>query len=797
MKSILILCSCLAVSFGFSQNLPFINPANIHGTAEMCVYGSSTPFTNLGITDIDLDSVSIISVESSNSAVIDPSNVSWNYANTTPDGTSYFSISTFAASAGTAILTLEVSDQVDTVMLTLPVITAITPTTPTWTTSLIELCSNQGMVDLSTYLVGGGQGGSFYDNGMEMTFDNGLFNTNDSPYTPEEVRELSFESYGTCYLNSQVDIVFHESPTVNTTQTSTLCNQSTGTATALISGGATPYGMMIWSSGQQNTTSATNLAAGQYSFSVTDANSCTVSKYFTINTSGITATAAVQNANCFGSATGGISLAPSGMLAPVSALWSSGHSSLNLSGVPAGNYTVQLTDAAGCILTRTYTITQPEELIAESYVNIYPTCGVSDGELSADAYGGVSPYTYAWSNGDAGQVTSATLPWGIYSLTATDANGCIAVKTTYLSEDGSAEISGDVTGANCGTSEASIDVTPYYIPFGNTVSSISWSNGAQTEDIFNVPPALYICTLVISSNCTTIKGWDIPVVKPLQNPICVVTVDDSTTTNLVVWERTQPTGIAYYNIYRETSVQGNYALIDTVHADGITLFNDVVASPLSRAWRYKISAVNACGVEGPLSAPHQTIHLDVLDNSGTSVTINWNAYEGTAFSSYFISRYTTANGWEEIAEVPATQLSYTDGTAFSTPGLDYMVEMQLDEYCTALVYRTSDFNSSRSNKDKGNFLPGHGTGDSDNGLDEAYLSSVTIYPNPATATVTIKQESSEELMIEIRSVEGQLIKAVTTTQLSETIDISSLADGIYFITTGLNNSTQITRIIKQ
>jgi hypothetical protein len=577
------------------------------------------------------------------------------------------------------------------------------------------------------------------------------------------------------------------------TQTATACGQSTGTATALISGGATPYALTQWSSGPQNTTSVNNLGAGQYSFLVTDANTCSVTEFFDITSTTATATGTVTNVDCHGAATGGIAITTSGLTAPITALWSSGHSTISLAQVPAGNYTVNLWDANGCAVTKTFTITEPDVLVSDASA-IFPTCQQADGSMQVDqTTGGTGAYSYAWSNGATG-TTASNIPFGIYSLTTTDGNNCTAINTLYVSEQGSADLYGSVTPTTCGGNDGAINVSPN-APAGETVTSILWSNGAVTEDILNLVPATYTCTLVTSNNCTAVKGWDIPAVEPLRNDICVVTVDSATTTNLVVWERVQTTGIAYYKIYRESAVQGVFALIDTVEATNLSLFNDVVASPLTRSWRYKISAVNTCGLEGPLSAAHQTIHLDVLDN-GSDVTINWNAYIGAAFSTYTVSRYTDLNGWEVVATVPATQLTYTDNMPYTTSGLDYMVEINLDQTCTAVVWRAQDFNSSRSNKDKGQFAAGNGTGDSNNGLDEHYLSTVQVSPNPTNGLLNILQTESRAVEIQVRSLDGQLMQTHTVASLHDQLDLGAYASGMYFITLRMNQTQQTLRIIK-
>lgn len=775
--------------FRLSNNIPHLDQNSLDQTPFLCEGQSNTVFGNFGIIDENIDVVTILNIFSSDVSIIDPANAGFTLL---ADNT--FSLFATADIPGLVTLSIEVTDGIDTIILTLPEITVTSSNPPVYNVAAIDICSGQGDINLYDFV--SILGGTFYDNLLEITFPDGIYDSDNSPLADEDEQILSY-SYddGVCFYTIDVPITYHISPDVNITQTPTVCNGNSGTASALVSGGAIPYLLSQWSSGEQNVTNVNSLAAGQYSYTLIDANNCTVNKYFEIVTSGTDATAAITNVSCNGQANGAITLTTVGLTAPLTVIWSSGHSTLNLSGVPAGNYTVNITDATGCSLSKTFVITEPEPL-ATQVIETFSDCQASTGAIDVDVTsGGTAPYTYAWSNGDTGPNTS-NLPWGIYSLTTTDANNCITVNTVYISELGGGFIYGTVTGTNCGAATGAIDTYPD-IPVGETVTAIDWSNGANTEDITDLLADVYICTLSLSNNCHAIKGWDLPVVKPLRNDICVVTVDSATTTNLVVWEPVQPVGISYYKIYRETSIQGEYALIDTVQATNLSLFNDVVASPLSRSWRYKISAVNACEVEGPLSAAHQTIHLDVIDNSGVNVTVNWNAYEGAAFSNYIVSRYTDANGWEVVATVPTTQFSYTDNTPITTLGLDYMVEIQLDATCTAVVWRAQDFNSARSNKEKGQFSTGNGTGDSNNGIDELYLDGITVAPNPTDGMLTISQLDARKMNMEVRSIDGQLLHSSTISALETQFDLNDYSKGIYFITFNLNAVRQTIRIVKQ
>lgn len=775
--------------FRLSNNIPHLDQNSLDQTPFLCEGQSNTAFGSFGIIDENIDAVTILNIFSSDVSIIDPVNAGF-----TQVGANSFSLYATADIPGLVTLSIEVTDGIDTIILTLPEITVTSSNPPVYNTSNIDLCSGQGEINLNDYV--SLPGGTFYENLLEIGFPNGIFDSDNSPVAAETAYTLTYDyNDGVCFYNIDVPFTYHVSPDVNITQTPTTCNGNSGTASALVSGGAIPYLLSQWSSGEQNTNNVSNLPAGQFSYTLVDANNCVVNSFFEIVTSGTDATAVITDVACNGQSNGAITLTPVGLIAPLTVIWSSGHSTLNLTAVPAGNYTVNITDATGCSLSKTFTITEPEPLVTE-VLETFSACQAATGSIDVDiTTGGTLPYSYAWSNGDTGPTTS-NLAWGIYSLTTTDGNNCTTVNTVYMSELGSGTIYGTVTGTDCGAATGAID-TYLDIPVGETITAIDWSNGETTEDIAGLLPNQYICTLSVSNNCHAIRGWDIPVVKPLRNDICVVTVDSATTTNLVVWEPVQPVGISYYKIYRETSIQGEYALIDTVQATNLSLFNDVVASPLSRSWRYKISAVNACEVEGPISAAHQTIHLDVIDNGGTDVTVNWNAYEGAAFSNYIVSRYTDVNGWEVVATVPTTQFSYNDIMPISTPGLDYMVEFELDATCTAVVWRAQDFNSARSNKEKGQFSTGNGTGDSNNGIDEMYLDGITVAPNPTDGMLTISQLDARKLEMEVRSVDGQLLHKGTISSLETQFDMNGYSKGIYFITFNLNAVRQTIRIVKQ
>jgi len=213
--------------------------------------------------------------------------------------------------------------------------------------------------------------------------------------------------------------------------TNVLCfGDSTGSIIEIATGGAGGF-TYTWSPSVSTTSSANNLQAGAYSSTVTDANGCSTSQHATITQpAALTATVADQNERCFGSSTGYIILASGGGVTPYSYNWTSGvsttDSALNLT---AGNYRVTLTDANGCTLIKSASITQPDSAVFVSAIATPVLCyGQTTGTITIEAGGGTPGYSYAISN--AGNVTTSAnnlfnnLAPATYEVIATDQNQC-------------------------------------------------------------------------------------------------------------------------------------------------------------------------------------------------------------------------------------------------------------------------------------------------------------------------------------------------------------------------------------
>ncbi|MES2590230.1 MAG: T9SS type A sorting domain-containing protein, partial [Bacteroidota bacterium] len=609
----------------------------------------------------------------------------------------------------------------------------------------------------------------------------------------------AFEN-GCSSIRTPIDIIVNGKPVIAIASTNSDCGNNNGTASAIISQGTAPY-EYYWSDGTQNQFNISNLIPGAYYFNVTDAKGCKSMAVTEVNPSSITMIPTVVNPSCFGANNGSISLSISGLTENVNYMWNTGHQSTSISNLLAGTYEVMMTTESGCELSSSFVLTQPD-LIETTLGEIKPSCGINNGQLFVTATnGGNAPYIHSWSNGQFG-INNINLTFGVYTLTTTDQSGCQAQSTVFLSENNSPIVEGLVTETSCNQNNGAIDldVTPIN---GDLIQTIIWSNGQSTEDISNLATGSYVSFIRSQNNCVAVNGWNVAIVKPFLQEICIVSVDSVTTTNLVIWEKVQTSDVSHYNIYRESNQVDEYQLIDTVRFNNLSVFNDVVASPLARSWRYKIAAVDQCGTIGPLSTPHKTLHLNTFDLGLAGVQVTWDEYEGTAFSSYNLWRYTDEFGWEDIATLPPSSLTFNDPSSFGAPGLDYMVEIALDVPCTATVWRAQDFNRSRSNREKGSFSPGQGDDSYSNNSITEYkngLISVSIFPNPFDEKVNLEINGinylQDGLNIQVYDVNGKLIEENTYYEEVNSINFSTLEDGVYFIKAKINEELKTIKLIK-
>jgi trimeric autotransporter adhesin len=223
------------------------------------------------------------------------------------------------------------------------------------------------------------------------------------------------------------------------------CGQPTGEVTATFAGGtvAGQHSVSWNSTPPQNTATATGLMPGEYTVTVTDDNGCeatatvTVTSTPTFTVSITDQSDALCNGDCNGTAT---AEAGNDAVLPVSFSWNTtpAQTDATAAGLCAGTYVVTVTDDAGCMATTSVTIAEPQAIdITASAANSI-ICEGQQTQLSVSVDGGTAPLSYEWSSvpSDASLTIDAISPEvspqeeTIYTVTVTDANGCVSAPSS-------------------------------------------------------------------------------------------------------------------------------------------------------------------------------------------------------------------------------------------------------------------------------------------------------------------------------------------------------------------------------
>lgn len=340
------------------------------------------------------------------------------------------------------------------------------------------------------------------------------------------------------------------------------CNTG-GSAEAMGSGGMGSLSY-LWSNSETNDT-ISNVPSGNYSVTVTDANSCSVSTSVfisqaltpyvdlgadttttcanlvldagagystylwsdnstgqTLTTSGAgTYAVTVTDANgCDASSTivvtaatppavdlGADTMACAGFTLDagsgyVSYLWNDASTGQTLNASAAGTYAVTVVDANACEGTDDIVISLSDLGLTLSYSGI-PCMGDTTGSVSADAIGGTQPYTYLWSNNQTTNPISG-LGAGTYSVTVTDNMACTVEASTTLNEPATLLQTGhSSTDATCSTCpDGSATVSA---TGGGAPYGYFWENGNDTDSRNDLLPGTYTVTVTDANGCQMVE----------------------------------------------------------------------------------------------------------------------------------------------------------------------------------------------------------------------------------------------------------------------------------------------------
>ncbi|MEM6394915.1 MAG: choice-of-anchor L domain-containing protein [Bacteroidota bacterium] len=212
----------------------------------------------------------------------------------------------------------------------------------------------------------------------------------------------------------------------------TCFGQNSGSISTTVNIGLAPLNYQWSGPVVPNGSDASNLPAGVYELTVTDARNCQYDTSFTITQpTEISVVSEIEDVNCAGQSSGTISLTTSGGVGPYTYEWSDESNDEDRTDISAGNYNLLLTDANGCIYEQNFLV--GEEPAIELTFDVTPVdCpDASTGSLTTSIENGQGPFVFDWSNGG-DEPDQDGLPAGRYELEVIDANGCATTSVVEI-----------------------------------------------------------------------------------------------------------------------------------------------------------------------------------------------------------------------------------------------------------------------------------------------------------------------------------------------------------------------------
>lgn len=340
------------------------------------------------------------------------------------------------------------------------------------------------------------------------------------------------------------------------------------------------------------------------------------------------------------------------------------------------------------------------------------------------------------------------------------------------------------------------------VPTGATITG---GNGADSIQVSVTALAGGTNTISVYGTNTCGNGAASNTLLTVNTPegpqICMVTVDDSSTHNIIYWDKTPILHADSFRIYRE-DVTNIYTRIGTVHYNSLSEYHDYdsVANPNVTTKRYKISSVDSCGNESALSPYHNTIYI--TDNGvGQFSWAQLYTIEGgpNPVNNYVLMVDSTNTGnWVQIASTAGTQQNINDiHYANYASVANWRVETVWGISCTS-TFKVINNNGTQAAvvKSKSNITNNRMA----TGVKNNLTGNLSVYPNPTTGNVNVEFKGiNGQTTIVVMSVLGQEVynKTISNPAGRYTIDLSANESGTYIVRIVTEKGVSTQRIIKQ
>ena len=210
---------------------------------------------------------------------------------------------------------------------------------------------------------------------------------------------------------------------------------------------------------------------------------------------------------------------------PYEVSWSNFAKGLFLDNLSGGDYEITVKDSKECIKKLTINIPEPIVFKIDPIVNNISCFGAKDGSIKLNFVGGLAPISFAWADNATAGTDRNNLGPGTYTVNISDGKPCFITQTFIILEPQELVVTTNIKNAfNC--DDANSGSINLLVAGGSTPFSYSWSNGATTEDLINIPAGNYLVKVTDTNGCS----------KTVQNvinrqPPIVIAVNTKTVAN--------------------------------------------------------------------------------------------------------------------------------------------------------------------------------------------------------------------------------------------------------------------------
>ncbi|AKD03542.1 hypothetical protein PKOR_10875 [Pontibacter korlensis] len=313
-----------------------------------------------------------------------------------------------------------------------------------------------------------------------------------------------------CTYTGSVGVKNLEGPTFQIATTSTTCGASNGRVEASnVTGGVSPYTYSINGTDFQDSNVFSDLLAGSYTITVKDANGCLGTSTVEVeDIAGPSEFSFTAKASTCGNSNGSIVVSEvTGGTAPYtySKNGESFQASATFENITAGDYTIIVKDANGCIVEKSIAVENipgPSEL---SLVSVASTCGSANGSISVEGVtGGTAPYSFSIDGSTfQAEATFSSVTAGDYTVIVKDANGCTYAKeVTVENIAGPVNISVASKASTCGSNNGELSVTDASGGTAPYTYSIDGANFKESALFTGLLAGSYTVTVKDANGCT-------------------------------------------------------------------------------------------------------------------------------------------------------------------------------------------------------------------------------------------------------------------------------------------------------